>query len=83
MKIRRNNIASKNKLIKNKTMKKIYLSPRTRWVDMGADEPMLVVVSGTSGNLSDGTEIGDGGEDDGEVISAVKGNTNIWDSEWE
>ena len=62
-------------------MKALYSKPLIRWVDMEADEPMLVVVSRTTGSLSDGTEIGDGGEDDGWVMPSVK--KDLWDDVWE
>ena len=57
-------------------MKKIYEKPIVECIGAGIYH-LLVSVSGTSGSLSDGTEIGGGGDDDGEVISAAK--RGLWD----
>ena len=64
-------------------MKTEYQKPLTRWVDMEAGEPVLVVVSRVTGTLSDGTNISDGGEDDGSATAAVKSEKNLWDDLWE
>ena len=64
-------------------MKKIYQAPLTKWVEMEPGKSVLVVVSNLSGGLSDGTGIGDGGDDDGSAFGAVKERKNLWDDVWE
>ena len=64
-------------------MEKIYQAPLTKWVEMEPSKSVLVVVSNLSGGLSDGTGIGDGGDDDGTVYAGVKEKKNLWDDVWE
>ena len=44
--------------------KRIYVSPKTELIATWGKE-IMVTVSRATGKLSDGTDIGDGGEDDG------------------
>ncbi len=56
-----------------------YQRPLLEKVVVVQVEDLLVTVSGKSGSLSDGTEIGDGGSDDGEVIPYAKRSGGFWD----
>ena len=57
-------------------MKKIYEKPIVEIIGVNFSH-LLVTVSGKDSSTSDGTVIGDGGDDDGDVIPAAKGM--FWD----
>ena len=52
-------------------MKKIYEKPIVEIIGVNFSH-LLVTVSGKDSSTSDGTVIGDGGDDDGDVIPAAK-----------
>lgn len=52
-------------------MKKNYSAPSIEIV-LSINDEVLVTVSGVTGKLSDGTQIGDGGDDDGSASPSAK-----------
>lgn len=59
--------------------KSAYISPSMRLIDY--EEPVMVTVSGVTGQSDDGDfNAGDGGDDD-DIILASKRN-GLWDEEW-
>ena len=65
-------------------MKKTYLTPVSEILFTIEDE-IMIVVSGVSGEMGDGTTIGDGGEGDGTVGPSVKyhGNQETYGDLWQ
>lgn len=64
-------------------MKKNYLTP-TSEIIFSINDELMVVVSGATGSLSDGTNIGDGGEDDENAAPSVKehGKREVYGDLW-